>query len=126
MKKKFYETPEFESIHKEWELKLEASGFQDIEKSEDGYQLRKQIFDPDMEIKAQIEEETNKLSLEILANYKFDRDIDYVVFKLHTQGKTSREIADYLSRFSTKQLSFQQVAKILAKVKRNYILKGKS
>lgn len=42
--KKFYETAEFKKTQKEWAKKLEASGFEDIEKNEDEYVIRPQEF----------------------------------------------------------------------------------
>ena len=121
MAKKFYETDEFKKTQEEWNAKLEASGFDDIEKSEDGYQLRKEVFDPDTEIAGAIEAEAKEITEKILVEFQFERDIDYIVFKLHSEGKSSREIETYLSAHSTKTLTQRAVVNIINKIKKQYL-----
>ncbi len=120
-KKKYYETEEFKKIQAETYAKLEASGFNDIEKSEDGYQLRKEVFDPEVEVAHQVEQEKQEVDLKILAEHQFTRDIDFTVFQLHTEGHSSRVIEEKLSLLEPPHLSHMQITRIINKARKDYL-----
>ncbi len=127
MAKKFYETDSFKKQQAEWYQKiantLDDNGekFVDIEKSETGEYIRPQVFDPDNEIKSTIEAERQEQDLRILSEYYFERDIDLIVFKLHTEGNSSRQIERHLANYSTKTLKQKAIVNLINKIRHDYL-----
>ncbi len=101
-KKKFYETAEFKKLQAEWAKKLEDSGFQDIEKTEDGYQLRKEMFSLEDRSKHLYEAQYLRLCNQILEEFEFKCSNDKLIFALHSRGHSEREIEAYLKENSNR------------------------
>lgn len=114
--KKYYETEEFIKLSREWEKKLEAEGLGTIE---NGTLIEPEKFSitDEQEIGGS---NYSKLCQEILTNYNFERDVDYVIFELHSEGKTVRFISDYLKLNGLRKYSFRQCTNIIKKIKDDY------
>jgi hypothetical protein len=120
-KSNYYESDAFKELDYEWKQKLEDSGFQDIEKSEDGYKLRKQTFDAEEPIKHQMQVEQNNLCHRILSEYSFKRDLDKLIFELHTQGLSVRQIESYLTKHAYKSIYFTRIGRIINQIKKDFL-----
>ncbi len=118
-KKKYYQTEEFLKLSREWDKKLEDEGFEPLGTLESGTVINPQKFtvtDP-TEIGGS---NYSKLCQQILSEFEFQRDIDYVIFELHTQGKTVRYIEHHLRQNGLRNYSFRQCLNIIAKIKDDY------
>ncbi len=119
VKKKFFETDEFKKLNEEWSKKLEASGFDDIEKTEDGYTLRPQEFITN-KVKYVGGQDYYDFCQQVLRDYPFKRDIDKFIFEAHTEGKSEREIEVLLSKHSYKSLTSVRIHQIIRKIKEDF------
>lgn len=120
MGKKYYETEEFLRLSREWEQKLESDGFEPLSAFESGTTINPQKFT------VTDEEEIggsnySKLCQTIMQEYNFVRDVDYLIFDLHTQGKTIRFIEEYLKNNDHRHIKRSQVADIIKRVKDDYV-----
>lgn len=101
MTKKYFETESFAQMNAEWNQKLAASGFEDIEATENGV-VRPQIFTAQ---KTQYVGGANyyEYCQLVLRTFPFKRDLERVVFEYHAEGKSEREIATWLAENAHKE-----------------------
>ncbi len=123
-KKKVYETNSFKAVQKEWYVKLEASGFEDIEKGELDTVIRPQI------IKTQTNQSVGGLNYyefcqTILRAFRFKKQIHRVIFSLHSEGLSERDICLEVKRLHQVNFSQQGVNLLIRRVKEQF-LKGES
>jgi hypothetical protein len=118
-KNKFYQTDGFKSLKAAWDVKLDESGFRDIEKGESEYIVSPQVFHTKEDEYHTLDNQ--RLCEEILLNYDFRRPVDRKIFELHTQGKSIREIEEYLQYNSIRKLKKTQISDLLMRVKENYL-----
>jgi hypothetical protein len=119
-KKKFYETEAFLKLSREWDKALEDEGFEPLSNFENGTVLNPQKFS------VTDEDEIGgsnyaRLCEEILTKYEFERDIDFIIFELHSEGKTFREIEAYLKHNGLREYSYRQCTNIVNRIKTNYL-----
>jgi len=117
--KKFYETPEFKKLQTKWYARIKKKGFVDIEEGQDERIVEPEVFNT----------ETNQyhhgieyyeLCLRILAEGKFRKEIYKLIFELHTEGKSEREIAGELEKLDA-GLTPQAVSEIIKRIKKNFL-----
>jgi hypothetical protein len=135
-KKKYYETAEFKKLQGEWEKKLQSSGFDDIEPTHDEYYIRPQEFVVDKK-KTSGGLDYYQLCQQILREYDFghasaesDResfiaDTRRLIFELHTEGRSRREISDSLKDNGVRAYSDKRCEQIIQEIKENYLRMGK-
>jgi hypothetical protein len=94
---KFYESEEFKTLNRSWKKKLKASGFKDIEISEDelvrhSFHLTQAYVSGtyDYYLAAQ----------EFLLQHKFKTELDRKIWEWHCEGRSCRYIASKLRRQS--------------------------
>ena len=119
MAKKFFETDSFVKVQAEWAAKLKQSGFNDLEDA----------ADPDAYIQPEIiskksrygfDEEHFELCQSILRDYPFREDLQRAIFELHAEGKSIREIEQWLSENSTKRLGRNRIHEIIKRIKEDF------
>lgn len=119
--KPFNETTEFKAERKKWYARLDAEGFEDIEKGETDTVIRPQIIKVQ---KSQYDGGNSyyELCQNILREFRFKKEIHRVIFSQHTEGRSEREIVNTLAnqglRFSQKGINL-----LINRVKEQY-LKG--
>lgn len=89
--KKFYETEKFKKLQARWYAKLEKDGFVDIEKSEDEYMVRPEVFNAEP-LEYSGGTDYRLMCEEILEQTKFRTEIHRQIFKLHAAGLSERQI----------------------------------
>jgi hypothetical protein len=102
MQKKFWETPEFKELSKEWEEILEQSGLANIEKSlgmkrtlkQNASNVYRQMHPTRREAKERYFQELGKC----LHTAQFDCSVDRVVMVLRAQGAKIVEICEHLAK----------------------------
>lgn len=122
MKKKFYETEEFKRLNKEWQKKLEESGFEDIEKSDNDFIRQHQVFTAD-KVQSEGGREYYLLCQKILREYDFKDNLHRLIFELHTEGKSVREISTFLQLNSERTLKKSVISDVINKIKNTFISK---
>lgn len=92
---KYWETSEFKSLNKQWKKKLKASGFKDVELSEDelsrySYQLTQAYREgtADYYLKAS----------DFLQTHTFKDKTDRLIWSLHAEGQSCRQISAVLAK----------------------------
>lgn len=106
------QTPEFESLQKEWYGKLKESGFEDIEWKEG--LLRGGSLDTRFGIKGLQFNLTNAEIIEyydlaerFLSEYEFKNQYESTIWDHYSQGRSIREISDILIKNPTKKVRGQ-------------------
>ena len=117
-KKKFYETEEFAQLNAEWKQKLEESGFDDIEKNETDTIIRPQEFYPAS--RYAFTKDYYEYCQDVLRNYPFKRDIDQIIFELHAQGMSDRQIEAELKRRELRAYTYRRVNQIVNQIKNDF------
>jgi hypothetical protein len=121
-KKLFNQTPEFKKLQAEWAQKLADSGFQDIEKGELDTVIRPQIIKTQ---KNQYIGGTDYFTFcqEILRLFRFKKEIHRIIFSLHSEGMSERDICQRLKQNQRVTFSQKGINLIIHRVKEQY-LKG--
>lgn len=103
---KFYETVEFKKINRKWKKKLKASGFKDIESNE----FTLQHFSYEIAYKH------NTFTLDyyskcdsFLLTHTFPNQIDKLIWQMHADGKSVRQIEAYLLLNGISEISYRTV-----------------
>lgn len=117
--KKYYETDSFKALSKEWESKLSAANFDDIEPVSDEYVVQSQIFKAN-KVQSPTGLDYYEYCQMILREYNFERDVDQAIFEQHAEGKSVREIEDYLKRNDFKPLKKTTIQEIIDRIKSKY------
>lgn len=92
-KKSFYETASFKALQSKWYKKLEDSGFVDIEKGETDSVVKPEIISTKT-AQYHVGDLYSNLCQNILATFKFKKEIHKVIFQLHANGLSEREIKE--------------------------------
>jgi hypothetical protein len=131
--KKFYETAEFKKLKKEWDKKLESSGFEDIEKNDTDNIITNQIIKTGENIYQNYIDFVEDAGLDyyqychqILREFPFKRELDRVVFEMYTEGKTEREISKSLQNLNLKPITQQAINLLIRRILDQNIPKPKS
>jgi hypothetical protein len=118
-----YQSDDLLKVKREWYRKLAKQGFEDLERIDkpDGF------IQPEIINKAAHREQNAhsyyQMCHEILRNEPFwlsRRDMDYKIFELHTEGKSTREIEAYLKEKSYRPVTWVAIHKIIKKIKKDY------
>lgn len=119
-KKSAFDTPAFKELQKQWYLKLEKSGFDDIEKGEPETVVRPQVIKTK---KKQYEGGASywELCQQILREYPFKRPVDRAIFEMHAEGLSFREISDKLMEREFKRITYRGVHKIVMRIKEAFL-----
>lgn len=118
MAKKFYETSTFKKQQAEWYSKLKVEGFQDIEQSDKHGIVQPQIFRTKKHL--QKGDDYYQFCQNILQNYNFRSERDRVVFELHTEGYSSREIEEYLEKSIYATLTHTAINNLILRIKTGF------
>lgn len=117
MSQKFHQTKEFKNIDTIWKKKLKASGFQDQEIDEylqkDSEYYRRNYSNT---IKVEAKETYYRLAGQFLYSHKFTTQKEELIWKLHAEGLSDRDIADRLKKLgftSTKKSAVNNITKSL-------------
>lgn len=114
----------FKKLKKEWYRKLKKEGFVDIEKAEHSlgpfYSCARR-FDVGSRdevaevtnLKYDAKEEYYRLAEHFLNEFEFDNKIEKIIWTMHTEGKTIREISS-LKKIKMKKDKVHEVIKRLA------------
>lgn len=123
LKKKFYETEAFQNVKDEWYSKLEASGFEDIETGSDEYVVERQKF-KSQKVQSESGLDYYEYCNKILRDYPFPDtymgEVHKVIFELHTEGKSVRDIKEDLIAKGYKKLSHVSIHNIINKIKEEF------
>lgn len=121
-KRKFNETSEFKALEKQWYAKLDASGFDNIEKGETDTVIRPQIIKTQ---KSQYDGGNSYYDLcqSILREFRFKKEVHRIIFSLHADGRSEREIIGWLSTSMGLTFSKTGIHTLIKRVKEQY-LKG--
>src|ERR1700676_3488136 len=94
IQKKFYKTNEFNDLSKEWNAKLKASGFNDLEEGENEYtKLPISVNTRASRFKSRTETERYfEIASDYLRNGKFNTPNERMIWELHCQGDSLVEI----------------------------------
>lgn len=113
MKKKFFETTEFQKLQKEWDKKLKASGFTDIqsESEKTGDYITKQVIKVNKSFVAY-----NQQCLAYLHSGKIEDKTDLFIFESHCNGLSSYEITDLLPMKGFKPLDRRTVDRRILRI----------
>lgn len=106
---KFWKSKEFEAKQKEWDRKLEESGFSDAEISKDGERFLKvrtseimqrgRLFNAFTGISRESSEEYFRiLSQKISQEAAFEDELDRLIMERTAEGKTIKEISNELKK----------------------------
>lgn len=123
--KKYYETDSFKALSKEWEDKLNGTSsgpnkvFDDIEPVSDEYVVQPQIF-KNNKVQSPTGLDYYEYCQMILREYNFERDVDQAIFEQHAEGKSVREIEDYLKRNDFKPLKKTTIQEIIDRIKSKF------
>lgn len=131
--KKFYETTEFKRLKKEWDRKLAASGFDDIEKNDTENIVTNEIIKTGENMYMHYVDFVENAGLDyyqfchqILREFNFKRELDRVVFELYTEGRTVREISSDLESKGLKPLKKSSIDELIKKILDQNMPKPKS
>jgi hypothetical protein len=123
-RKKYFQTKEFHAQAREWEEKLAASQASaevpDFSVQEEEYVVRPQVFQKE-KVQSVGGLDYYQFCQQVLNEYSFKRDIDRLVFELHTEGKSNRDIEIYLITHSYKQLKHFRIGLIINEIKTNFL-----
>ncbi len=118
-KKKYYETDDFKELQKSWYGKLKDSGFNDVENFENENMIQPEIFKVD-KVQSFGGSEYYDFCQAVLREYNFERHVDQLIFELHTEGKSVREIEIYLQNHSDKKLKYRAINDVINKIKKDF------
>lgn len=127
-KKKYYETDEFKALHSQWNDKLEAAGFEgELESLEEECIVKPQVFKAD-KVQSHGGLEYYEFCQQVLREFHWDLneeskidDVRYSIFFLHSEGKSNREIAQYLVDNSLRPYDQRHCGRIIAKIKNDFL-----
>lgn len=117
--KKYYEKDSFKTLQNEWENKLLAAEFEDITTHEEEYVVQPQVFKTN-KVQSITGLDYYEYCQLILREYNFERDVDLVIFEQHTEGKSVREIEEYLKKNDFKPIKYRQVHNIIERIKETF------
>lgn len=108
---------DFAKLQSEWYGKLAQEGFDDLENPND----------QDAPIEREKIQDTRgdgyyEFCQAILRDFKFKRDLDRLIFELHTEGRSEREIAAYLKEKSYKIITHIRVHQIIKATKEKFLV----
>lgn len=119
---------DFKKLQREWDAKLKASGFEDIEQRHDGNlktwasarvfkEKRNGEYYENKAVYYQSVEEYYRLAGQFLHTYKFDSDKERLIWEKHADGMSMNEITAYMKkrRFKVYRCLVQNVIQKLAK-----------
>lgn len=95
-----------------WYKKLEKSGFVDIEQDEDNLKKWSSVFTKEVGKHSlevwKIKAEYFQMATNFLEEYKFDNNIEKVIWEYHANGLRIREIADLLKKARVKSVGVKK------------------
>jgi hypothetical protein len=121
-----YKTPQFKKLQEKWYKKLKDEGFNDIEKGEDTLMVcnstafRKSRY-PIESYNAKVR--YFALAGQFLNDNKFETRKDKIVWELHTNGKSTREIETELKRRKILNPSRDMTNKIIRRLAKEMLKK---
>ncbi len=119
MEKKFFETDSFAKTKKEWDAKLKTVGFEDIEATDNGI-VRPQIFTT-KKVQYDGGEVYYDFCQRLLRDFPFKQDRDRLIFELHAEGKSLRNIEALLKdNQDFRPVKLTQIQKIIHQIKEDF------
>lgn len=122
--------PNLKELQKEWYEKLEKSGFQDIEKDEYNFKTVTHASRFSQEVVARTYEaksEYYSMCGRFLHEYKFESELERVIFEYHAEAISTRNIAKLLKKVKiikpNKDNVSQIIKKLVIKMKKMYLYK---
>jgi hypothetical protein len=118
-KKKYYETDEFKSLQKNWYAKIG----EEVEKNEsvivpETIETFKTQYLGGLDYAAFCEQ--------ILREFKFKKDIHRIIFEKHAEGKSRREIQDFLFQTHAFEISDKNVDLVVNRIKKQFLTENYS
>lgn len=111
---KYYNTKEFEALHKEWQKKLEDSGFVDVEQA-DGHlkQYHASLFRrKKTKTFNSTKKEYYRIAGQFLHMHRFKNQLEHDIWSAHCVGKSFREIGE------VKNISEQKVRRTVERIRK--------
>jgi transposase-like protein len=104
--------PDYEKEKAKWYKKLENSGFVDIEQDEDNLKKWSSVFTAEVGKHSlelwKIKAEYFQMATNFLEEYKFDNNVEKVIWEYHANGLSIREIADLLKKARVKSVGVKK------------------
>lgn len=126
MPPKFHKTKEFLELNKKWQEKLKKSGFEDIEDGKEELLVSSAIFKKKKFLKTyKIKEEYYYMATHFLNEYRFDSNIDRVVWTYHVEAISARDISKLLKKLKLGNIEKSSVSTIIVKLRRAMYLECK-
>lgn len=110
---------ELKQLTAKWYGKLKKTGFQDIESPNDPEVLSRWAYDLSRERTVNRFESTQeyyRLAGHFLYDYKFESKRDQLFWKLHSEGKTCKQISDSLPMNRIKKVTLDTVNKAILRL----------
>lgn len=105
---------EFEKLKKKWYSKLKESGFEDIEQDEDRLKVWSSDFRLDKSTKlAESKEAYYYMAGNFLNDYKFENQVDKIIWEKHAEAMSVRDIAVLLKETGVKKISYFTVWQVV-------------
>ena len=95
-----FDTKKFKGLHKAWMRKLKDSGFKDIEdlrSNEERLKTWDSYYFPLRANEIETSREYYETAEHLLVTHEFDSEIERMVWALHCEGKSVREIEDEIT-----------------------------
>lgn len=123
-----HQSKEFKKLQKVWARKLKQSGFDDIEQDEDTLKnwastyfrgKHHGFYFSESLIFHSAKEEYYRLATHFLNDHEFENPINRVIWQMHSEGKSIRDIVKHLSKLRIKiarnkvHYTCQNLAKIM-------------
>lgn len=113
-------SPEFKKLKKEWDQKLKESGFEDIEFDEnhlrkhDDYMFRNRLakYGPTF---FEAKQQYYRLAGQFLENHKFEDSDEKLIWQLHSDGVSGRDIVKELKKRGISPSYREHVDKVIHK-----------
>jgi hypothetical protein len=118
----YWKNPEFMKLKASWYGKLKEFGFVDIEVDyENEYIGASQEFNKNNKGERNGSgPEHHEYCHKILREFTFSKDIHRVIFELHADGRSHRDIEEWLTRSSYRVFDQKHISRIIARIKQDH------
>lgn len=109
---------DFQKLQKKWYKKLEDSGFEDIESDEFNLKTWSSTFHLKHSLETwQAKAEYYQLATNFLEEYKFNSNLDKIIWEYHSNGLGARKIATILKDAKIKVSNRTTIWEVIKKLK---------
>lgn len=120
--KSLFQSPKFKKLQSEWYKKLKVAGFEDAETQKgalkEWHSFRFNKNSSNLTIQEMQETATYYTKAEHLLNsFEFKSELHKTIWKLHSEGKSYREISDLLPSLNLKPLQSTQIGVIIQEIR---------